>query len=460
MYSYNLHRMTSDHLEEPLPTTAKVRALPLRLPGGKLAWLAAGAYFLALFAYYLLKTTREPLVLATGGAMLKSVSTGVQAMLLVVLLPLHARVAARVGARRLVRSVGLLSLGLILLFGALAPLHLLGLGAAFYVFTGLFGVGAVAELGAFLADVVDPEDSRSVMPLAMLGATLGGVVGSTCAGALFAHGVPVTVLLALAAAVFAGHLHLIGRIGSLAESGQARPAYVDAPIPARDGFGIVWTSPSLRLFALLVVVLNLVNTNGELVLGERVTETARIAFSHLSATMPGLDERAFLEAEIGSFYGKFFGGVNLATVALQLFFAGSLARLGGTRLLLLLPVVVSLGAYAIAGFGAGLAIFHAAKTVENATDYSFGATGRAMAWVEAPREAKLAAKPVIDTFFVRVGDLLAAGFVAAGSALGLHATGFAWLNVGFALAALVLVFGLTSPGFAPALRPSPVRDGR
>lgn len=443
-----------------MPTTAKVRALPLRLPGSKLGWLAAGAYFLALFAYYLLKTTREPLVLATGGAMLKSVSTGVQAMLLVVLLPLHARLAARVGAGRLVRSVGLLSLLAIVLFAVLTPFRPPGLGAAFYVFAGLFGVGAVAELGAFLADVVDPDDSGNVMPLAMLGATFGGVFGSTCAGALFGYGVPVAVMLGLAALVFAGHLHLIGRIGRMAARGEARAAYEDVPIGARDGFAIVFASPSLRLFALLVVVLNLVNTNGELVLGERVTEMARATFEQLRATAPGLDERTFLEAEIGTFYGRFFGGVNLATVTLQLVFAGALARLGGTRLLLLVPVVVSLGAYSIAGFGAGLAIFHAAKTVENATDYSFGATGRAMAWVEAPREAKLAAKPVIDTFFVRIGDLLAAGFVAVGAALGLGATGFAWLNVGFALAAVVLVFALTGTAMAPALEPSRVRAER
>lgn len=436
--------MTSDHLSRRLPTTAKVRALPLTAPGSRLGWLAASAYFLALFAYYLLKTTREPLVLATGGAMLKSVSTGVQAMLLVALLPLHARLASRVGPRRLVRSVGLVALAGIALFALLTPLRPFGLGAAFYVFTGLLGVGAVAELGAFLAEVVEPRDAERVMPLAMLGATFGGVFGSTAASWLFSRGVPAQGLLGLAVLVFGLHVLLVECIGRAAGEGPARRTDLDTPIAARDGFAVVAASPSLRLFALLVLVLNLVNTNGELVLGERVTDAARVAFEQLRASMPGLDEQAFLEAEIGGFYGRFFSGVNLATVVLQLLFAGALAKAGGARLLLLLPVVVALGAYSIAGFGAGLLLLHAAKTVENATDYSFGATGRAMAWVEAPREAKLAAKPVIDTFFVRIGDLLAAGFVALGTAVGLTGSEFAWLNVGLSAAAIVLVVGLTA----------------
>lgn len=435
-----LPSMTSDYVA---PDRLGRLVQRLRSPAFRLGALASAAYFFALLAYYLLKTTREPLVLATGGAMLKSVSTGVQAMVLLLLLPLHARLASRWSARALVRASGLVLLGGIVFFGLVAPFRPPGLGAAFYVFTGIFGVGAIAELGALLTDLVDPAHARRVLPTAIVGATLGGMVGSSLASVLFESGLRTSGLLFVAALAFAVHLGFVEWLGQVA-SEAPRSGFDETPISARDGFALVFSSPSLRAFALLVLVANLINTNGELVLGERVTSAARASFDSLAAGT-GLDQGAYLEREIGTFYGRFFTGVNLATVVLQLLFAGALARAGGARWLLLVPAFVSLGVYAVAGIGAALSVFHAAKTIENASDYSFGATGRTLAWVETTREAKLAAKPVIDTFVVRVGDLFAAGTIAIGTALGLGATAFAWMNVGLALAAVALVVLVTMP---------------
>jgi len=446
-----VRRMTSDH-----PWRSFVRGLSARLrrPELRLGALASAAYFFALLAYYLLKTTREPLVLASGGAMLKSASTGAQAMVLLAVLPLHARLAARLNASKLVRVTGLVLLAGIVLFAIAAPFHPPGLGSAFYVFTGIFGVGVIAELGALLADVVEPEHARRVLPVAIVGATVGGMAGSGLAGRLFEMGVPTSGLLLVAGVAFAIHLVLVELLGSRA--GTCPGTRADRPAPARDGFALVLSSPSLRAFALLVLVANLINTNGELVLADRVADAARQSFDALGAHA-GLDESAFLEREIGSFYGRFFTGVNVATVLLQLLFAGALARAGGARLLLLVPAFVSLGVYAVASLGAALTVFHAAKTIENASDYSLGATGRTLAWVDTTREAKLAAKPVIDTFVVRVGDLFAAGMIAAGTALGFSATTFAWLNVGLAIAAVALVVLVTMP---EALRRPVLATGR
>src|SRR5437762_3142118 len=57
--------------------------------------------FLLLSAYYLLKTVREPLILLSrfrglGGAELKIYATSAQALLLLAVLPLYARLASRV----------------------------------------------------------------------------------------------------------------------------------------------------------------------------------------------------------------------------------------------------------------------------------------------------------------------------------------------------------------------------
>jgi AAA family ATP:ADP antiporter len=72
-----------------------------------------------------------------------------------------------------------------------------------------------------------------------------------------------------------------------------------------------------------------------------------------------------------------------------------------------------------------------AKTAENAADYSVMNTGRQMLWLPTSREEKYKAKLALDTFFVRGGDMLAAGLVFAGTSwLALGVRGFAWANVG------------------------------
>ena len=69
--------------EEALRAFADVRG-----GEGLTAVLLGFSLFVGLFGYYLLKTVREPWVLATGGAELRSYATGFQAVVLMGLLPL------------------------------------------------------------------------------------------------------------------------------------------------------------------------------------------------------------------------------------------------------------------------------------------------------------------------------------------------------------------------------------
>ena len=67
--------------------------------------------------------------------------------------------------------------------------------------------------------------------------------------------------------------------------------------------------------------------------------------------------------------------------------------------------------------GAGFAMIRVAKTAENATDYSVMNTGKAMLWLPCSREEKYKAKQAVDTFFVRVGDMLSGLLVFLGTAV-------------------------------------------
>ena len=58
--------------------------------------------FLLLVGYYVLKTVREPLILATGGAEMKSYAAAAQALVLMGFIPLYSWLAARVSRLQLI----------------------------------------------------------------------------------------------------------------------------------------------------------------------------------------------------------------------------------------------------------------------------------------------------------------------------------------------------------------------
>jgi AAA family ATP:ADP antiporter len=137
-------------------------------------------------------------------------------------------------------------------------------------------------------------------------------------------------------------------------------------------------------------------------------------------------------------------------------------RLGMAGVLFTLPVV-ALGACGLAMSGASIALVRWVKTAENASDHSVMNTAKQMLWLPTTREEKYAAKQAIDTFFVRCGDMLSAGFVFVGTQLALSTQQFALTNVGFVAVSLVVAWlllrqhgRLTSGGAAePAPAASP-----
>jgi AAA family ATP:ADP antiporter len=83
----------------------------------------------------------------------------------------------------------------------------------------------------------------------------------------------------------------------------------------------------------------------------------------------------------------------------------------------------------------------AAKVVENSADYSLNNTVRNMLFLPCTYEQKFSAKQAIDSFFVRIGDVLSAGLVFVGtSVLALHPRGFAAVNAIIVLGWLVLAW--------------------
>jgi AAA family ATP:ADP antiporter len=207
----------------------------------------------------------------------------------------------------------------------------------------------------------------------------------------------------------------------------------EAPIPPGGGFSLVFSNPYLRLVAALVVLLNIVNTNGNFIFGSAVVGAANAAV----AADPSLDRVAL----IGAFTGGFLFYQNVIAFLVQAFLVSRIVQYVGMPGVLLALPLVALAGNALIAAGAGLSAIRWAKTAENATDYSVMNTGRQMLWLPTRREEKYKAKQAVDTFFVRTGDLLSAALVfAATNWLALQASGFALVN----LALIVVWLGVVA----------------
>jgi AAA family ATP:ADP antiporter len=385
--------------------------------------------FLLLVAYYVLKTVREPLILVSGGAELKSYAAAAQAAALLLYVPAYGWLAGRLPRARLIVAVVLFFVGCIQFFYFSGIAGATFVGFAFFVWVGIFSLTMVAQFWSFANDVYTKAEGDRLFPLIAVGATAGAPLGAALAERLFDGGVTPWAMLQIASALLLAHLGLY--LAMRRATGPARGAPEPPPVGGRrSGFALALGNPYLRLLAVLLILLNIVNTTGEFILAGLVTARA----DALAAADVSFDKGAF----IGAFYGNYFFWVNIASVTIQAFIVSRIVRyLGMAGALFALPVV-ALGVYGLALSGAGLVFVRWVKTAENAADYSIMNTARQMLWLPTSREEKYKAKQAIDTFFVRAGDLLSAAVVYAGThLLALQATGFAAANLLFVGGALV-----------------------
>jgi ATP:ADP antiporter, AAA family len=383
--------------------------------------------FLLLMAYYILKTAREPLVLLAGGAELKSYAAAAQAVTLVAYVPLYGWVAQKLPRQRFLAAVILFFVGCIQLFYLGHRAGMPYLGFIFFVWVGIFSLTTIAQFWSYANELYTRPEGERLFPLIAIGSTAGAPLGAAAAARMFGHGRSPFLMMEVAAAVLLVHLGLYRVIAARMAARPGRPAA--EPIKAGNGFALVLRSPYLRLVALLLVILNIVNTVGEFILGQAVV-------AHADAQQ-ALDASFNKEAYIGAFYGHYFLLTNLAAIALQAFVVSRLVRRFGLRGALYALPLVAVCAYGTAAAGAALGLLLYVKVAENGTDYSVMNTAKQMIWLPTSREEKYKAKQAIDTFFVRAGDMLAAGVVFLGTHIVQRGVpGFARLNMLFVLVAL------------------------
>ncbi len=406
-------------------------------PGeGVTAVLLALNIFLILTAYYILKPVREALILGQGSAELKSYMSVGQVLLLAVIVPLYAKMVARLPRRKLINTVTVFFAGCLVVFFGLAQFEL-HLGIVFFLWIGIFNLMIVAQFWSFANDVYTPSEGERLFPIVAFGASLGAVLGARIAGLLIdPFGIYQLMLVAagvlILSLVITNHVDkkeegrlkssALSQDGPIDENPPERPD--EAPSPKGRAFRLVFQTRYLLLIAFMLMLLNWVNTTGEYILGSVVGDTAREAVA--SGQAGGLS----IEEYIGKFYADFFRIVNLAGVLIQLFLVSRIIKYLGVGVGILILPCLSLGAYGLLAFYPVLSVVRWAKTAENSTDYSLNNTIRNMLFLPCTREQKYNAKQAIDSFFVRAGDVLTALLVFAGTTyLAMGPSGFAKFNI-------------------------------
>jgi AAA family ATP:ADP antiporter len=412
-------------LERLLSVFADVRA-----GEGISAVLLAVNVFLLLAGYSLMKPARDGLILTEGSAELASYSAAAQAVLLMGVVPLYGWLGTRVVRIRLI------SIMMLFFATTLVGFYIVGQtgvreGFAFYIWLGIINVFIVSQFWAFANDLYTEGQGRRLFPMIGVGQSLGAWVGAVSVAPLVTQldFTPYTLML-IGAAVLVLALTLT-LIVNRREAARADPHAVKTdttPLGRQGGFELVFKDRYLFWIAILIVLLNIVNTTGGYVLNKLIVAEAEARFG--ASADAAVATRQFVTA----FSGGITATVNLVGFLLQLFATSRVIRLMGVRGALFILPVLALINYSIIAVAPILAVVRIGKILENSTDYSIQNTLRQALFLPTSREAKYKAKAAIDTFFTRGGDVLSAGFVAGGQLIGAAVPVFAWLNVGLTAA--------------------------
>jgi AAA family ATP:ADP antiporter len=384
--------------------------------------------FLLLAGYSLMKPARDGLILTEGGAEVASYSAAAQAVLLMAVVPLYGWLGTRVVRIRLISIMMTFFAGTLVLF------YLAGqaggrVGVAFYVWLGIINVFIVSQFWAFGNDIYTEGQGRRLFPLIGVGQSLGAWIGAVSVVPLVRelNYTPYTLMLMGAFTLMVALGFTLAVNWRESSHAQAKAAADTAKLGSQGGFELVLKDKYLLWIAILIVLLNIVNTTGGYVLNKLIVAEAVARFGESPADPAA--SRQFVTA----FSGGIIATVNLVGFLLQLFVTSRVIRLMGVRGALFILPVLALINYSIIAVAPLLAVVRVGKILENSTDYSIQNTLRQALFLPTSREAKYKAKAAIDTFFTRTGDVLSAGFVYLGTVIGLAVASFAWLNVGLTL---------------------------
>ena len=419
-------------------------------PGeGSTAILMFANVFLILCAYYFIKPLREGWIAVSdieglSKMEVKAYSSFFQAIFLLLIVGWYGRLSDKWSRSTLVTRTTLFCISNMIIFWFLQPGLFFGSlpvsGIIFYLWVGMFGVFVVAQFWTFCADVYNDEIGKRLLPLIAIGATSGAASGSQIVDWLVGSGlVPTEALLLAGILPLLASIVLTRIVDTRQCEAQAREdvssdrtvaieKLEDVSAKAEhetdnvkpgglsfllNGAKLIFMSRFLFAIAVVTLMNNWVNTNGENLMFQVVQENLaeQAAQQGIIATQAVLE---FTRDGTTAFYGNFFFWVNVIALLLQSLVASRLLKFGGFAAIILILPVIAMVSYTVMALVPILLIVKIMKIAENSTDYSINNTARHVLWLPADSATKYHGKPAIDTLYVRIGDGLAALTVLIG----------------------------------------------
>jgi AAA family ATP:ADP antiporter len=380
---------------------------PSEVPALAWSWLYI---FSLLSSYYIMRPIRDQMGVAGGVNNLQWLFTGTLIGMLVLNLPFSWLVQTFPREKFIAISYRFFAANILLFALALyaaTPEQTIWVGRIFFIWTSIFNLFVVSIFWQMIVDVFTSEQGKRLFGFIAAGATLGAISGSVFTVSTVEHMAPgylmVGAAVMLEVAVFCVR-RLSGLSGALSERPVAEQS--GAPIGGTllSGFRDALSSGYLLNVSLFLLLYEVTSTF--------------LYFQQAAVVSHSFESRAAQTA----FFASVDLGVNVLTLAVQLFLTGRiLKRFGVGTTLSMLPVfsVIGFGAVALIPTLASVVGF---QLIRRAGNFAIARPTREVLFTVLPREDRYKAKSFIDTAVYRLGDQLGAWSFALLTTLGLGLT--------------------------------------
>ena len=380
---------------------------PSEVPALAWSWLYI---FSLLSSYYIMRPIRDQMGVAGGVNNLQWLFTGTLIGMLVLNLPFSWLVQTFPREKFIAISYRFFAANILLFALALyaaTPEQTIWVGRIFFIWTSIFNLFVVSIFWQMIVDVFTSEQGKRLFGFIAAGATLGAISGSAFTVSTVEYLAP-TYLMIGAAVMLEVAVFCVRRLSGLSSSLSERPVaeQSEAPIGGTllSGFRDALSSGYLLNVSLFLLLY-------------AVTSTF-LYFQQAAVVSHSFESRAAQTA----FFASVDLGVNVLTLAVQLFLTGRiLKRFGVGTTLSMLPVfsVIGFGAVALIPTLASVVGF---QLIRRAGNFAIARPTREVLFTVLPREDRYKAKSFIDTAVYRLGDQLGAWSFALLTMLGLGLT--------------------------------------
>jgi ATP:ADP antiporter, AAA family len=415
-----------------------------------LALLSVVFFFCILCGYYFLRPVRDAMGVSSGMDDLRwlFVLTSIVSLLVVLA---FGGVVARMNRRRFIPVaygfviVCLLVFAGLLIMDALAGGGLIGtdsgtvlskvVGYTFFVWLSAINLFVTSLFWAFMVDIFDVDQGKRMFAFIGIGGTLGALAGGGATvlvskmtdsvflpaglmlvGAGF-FGVAIAVMLVLdrmaLASEFSRH-SVEGAVASTVVERRRQKGAIGGTF--WDGAVAVAKSPYMLGIGMWIVFMAVANT--------------MLYFTQANVILQATD--TFSQRVAG--FGFIDALTQVATLLTQAFVTTHLIKKMGVGWTLALLPVITMAGFAVLSVWTVFGVLAVFQAVHRATRYSISRPARETLFSVVSQAEKYKAKPVVDVFLYRFGDMSGAGVDAAFAALG--------LTLGWVAAASVPVAGL------------------